>query len=220
MPLRPMQLALLVLPLAASSFAQSMPSTPVSDEFTHVLASVDLEPGQSASITVPDAYFQGAAPGEMTIYIPVGTFQDPVTFQVLAAPNDSFGALVQPGQKVVANFAYRVLDRKTNQVVTAFPSPVQYTVADGMIDENSVYWAVKPGATPGLVNANSASTIQGDVLSHPTPTAAVGWIVTTPKADLSMSGGGSAPGGAPMSGNGSTPGGGASGSGGASGGGM
>ncbi|HKI56681.1 MAG TPA: hypothetical protein VKB31_05965 [Trueperaceae bacterium] len=191
MSVRPTLLVLLALPLAALGFAQSLPATPVSSDFSHVLASVNLQPGQSASITVPDAYFKGAAPGDMTIYIPVGTFKDPVTFQVLAASNSHWDGMAKSGQKVVANFAYRVYDRKTHQVVGKFPSAVQYTVADTMVDKHSVYWAVKPGATPRLINANSASTIQGDVLSHPTPTAAVGWIITTPTADLAMKGSGS-----------------------------
>lgn len=182
-----------VLLLAGATFAQQMPSTPVSQEFPHVLATVDLQPGQSASITVPDAYFTGAAPGEMTIYIPTNAFGDPVRFQVLASANSRWDGMVQSGLKVVANFAYRVVDSKTGKPVQAFQAPVQYTVSDGMIDGHSVYWAVKPGGSPQIVNANAHSTVHGDVLSHPTPTAAVGWIITTPKADLAsaMKGGSS-----------------------------
>ena len=181
------------LALAGLTFAQQMPNTPVSQEFPHVLATVNLQPGQSASVTVPDAYFTGAAPGAMTIYIPNNAFADPVTFQVLASSNARWDAMAPSGLKVVANFAYRVVDSKTDRPVEAFKNPVRYTVSDSMIDGKSVYWAVKPGTTPKLVNANAASKIHGNVLSHPTPTAAVGWIITTPKADLkgSMSGSGS-----------------------------
>lgn len=189
MPMRLLRLAPVALLLAAvgvtQSMAQSMPDTPISQEFPHVLASVDLQPGQSASVTVPDAYFKGSAPGEMTVYIPAGTFQDPVTFQVLAASNRRWDAHVKSGTKVVANFAYRVLDRKTGKPLQAFPSAVQYTVSDSMINSHSVYWAVKPAG--GLIDANSNSNISGHVLSHPTPTAAVGWIITTPTSTLSMS---------------------------------
>jgi len=193
-----------VLLLAGATFAQQMPSTPVSQEFPHVLATVDLQPGQSASITVPDAYFTGAAPGEMTIYIPTNAFGDPVRFQVLASANSRWDGMVQSGLKVVANFAYRVVDSKTGKPVQAFQAPVQYTVSDGMIDGHSVYWAVKPGGSPQIVNANAHSAVHGDVLSHPTPTAAVGWIITTPKADLAsaMKGGGSGSNAGGTSGNG------------------
>ncbi len=170
--------------LAGATFAQQMPSTPVSQEFPHVLATVDLQPGQSASITVPDAYFTGAAPGEMTIYIPTDAFRDPVRFQVLASSNSRWDGMVKSGLKVVANFAYRVVDTRTGQPVQAFQAPAQYTVSDGMIDGHSVYWAVKPGGSPQIIDANAHSTVHGNVLSHPTPTAAVGWIITTPKADL------------------------------------
>ncbi len=186
---RTMVLAGLVLLLAGTTFAQQMPSTPVSKEFPHVLASVDLQPGQSASITVPDAYFKGAAPGEMTVYIPVNSFTDPVRFQLLASSNARWDGMVKSGEKVVANFAYRVLDLKTDQLVAKFAGPVQYTVSDSMIDKNSIYWAVKPGSPPTLINANKASTIHGSVLSHGTPVSTVGWIITTPSADLAnMSG--------------------------------
>lgn len=179
-------LASMLACLGMAAFAQALPSTPVSNEFPHVLATVSLQPGQSASITVPDAYFMGAAPGEMTIYIPPDAFKDPVTFQLLASTNSQWDSLVKSNLMVVANFAYRVIDSKTNQPLNGFSAPLQYTVADTMIDMHSVYWAVKPGATPTLINANAASSIHGDVLSHATPTAAVGWIITTPKADLAM----------------------------------
>ncbi len=190
MRIRAMALAGLVVLLAGATFAQQMPSTPVSQEFPHVLATVNLRPGQSASITVPDAYFAMGAPGSMTIYIPTNAFQDPVTFQVLASTNKRWDGMVNSKDMVVANFAYRVLDTKTGKLVEAFKNPVEYTVSDSMIDSNSVYWAVKPGNPPKLINANAKSKIQGNVLSHATPVAAVGWIITTPKADLagSMSG--------------------------------
>lgn len=201
MRMRTKILTAVVALLAGATFAQQMPSTPVSQEFQHVLATVDLQPGQSASITVPDAYFMGAAPGEMTIHIPTNAFRDPVRFQVLASPNGRWDGMVQRGLKVVANFAYRVVDTKTGQPVQAFQAPVQYTVSDSMIDGHSVYWAVKPGGSPKIVNANAHSAIHGNVLSHPTPTAAVGWIITTPKADLAgMMKGGTSSGGS--SGNG------------------
>lgn len=182
-----------VLILASITFAQQMmPATPVSKEFPHVLATVDLQPGQSASITVPDAYFTGAAPGAMTIFIPSDAFANPVTFQLLASSNSRWDAMVASGQKVVANFAYRVVDRKTGQPLEAFKAPLTYTVSDTMIDSHSIYWAVKPGSAPKLIDANAASKIHGNVLAHGTPTAAVGWIITTPKADLKamMSGAG------------------------------
>lgn len=170
--------------LAGAAFAQSMPASPIAQEFPHVLATLDLQPGQSASVTVPDAFFTGSAPGAMTIYVPAGAFTDPVRFQLLAGSNARWDKLVASDVKVVANFAYRVLDLKTGKLVEGFDAPLRYTVSDSMIDAHSIYWAVKPGAMPTLANANAASIIHGAVLEHPTPTAAVGWVVTTPKADL------------------------------------
>jgi len=170
--------------IAGSTFAQTMPDSPVAQAFPHVLATLDLQPGQPASVTVPDAFFTQGAPGEMTIYIPAGAFHDPVRFQLLANTNAHWDGMVGSGLKAVANFAYRVLDLKTGSLVEGFDQPLSYTVSDGMIDAHSVYWAIKPGAMPTLVNANAATVLHGTVLSHPTPTAAVGWVITTPKADL------------------------------------
>ena len=93
----------------------------------------------------------------MTIYIPVGTFKDPVTFQVLAASNSHWDGMAKSGQKVVANFAYRVYDRKTHQVVGKFPSAVQYTVADPMVDKEAAvrefFAAGKRGDWAGAASA-------------------------------------------------------------------
>ncbi len=173
-----------LLLLAGAAFAQTMPASPLAQEFPHVLATLDLQPGQSASVTVPDAYFGGSAPGSMTIYIPAGAFHDPVRFQLLAGSNARWDKVVASDVKAVANFAYRVLDLKTGKLVLGFDAPLRYTVSDSMIDAHSVYWAVKPGSMPTLIDANKASVIHGNVLEHPTPTAAVGWVVTTPKIDL------------------------------------
>jgi hypothetical protein len=192
MRMRTMVLTGFILLLGGATFAEQMPATAVSREFPQVLATLNLRPGQSATVTVPDAYFKGVAAGEMTIYVPANAFQDPVRFQVLTSSNGRWDGMVPMGLKVVANFAYRVVDTKTGKPVEAFRAPVQYTVSDGMIDANSVYWAVKPGDTPKIIDANAHSTIHGTVLSHPTPTAAVGWIITTPKADLKGAMGGSA----------------------------
>ncbi len=184
MRMRTMVLTGFILLLGSATFAETTPATAVSREFPRVLATLNLQPGQSATVTVPDAYFKGAAAGEMTIYIPANVFKDPVRFQVLTSSNGRWDGMVPMGQKVVANFAYLVVDTRTGKPLEAFRNPVQYTVSDGMIDAKSVYWAVKPGDTPKFVDANAHSTIHGTVLSHPTPTAAVGWIITTPKSDL------------------------------------
>lgn len=181
----------LLLVAGAASAQSAQPTSPLGELFPHVLASLELQPGQGGSVTVPDQYTAGPAAGAMTIHVPAGAFQDPVRFEVLAAPNASFASLVPNGVTVIANFAYRVTDLKTGALLTSFAAPASYTVSDTMVTKDSRYWAVHPsGESATLTDASAGSTIQGAVLSHPTPTAAVGWIVTTPTAQA-MAGGAS-----------------------------
>lgn len=174
------------------SFAQPAPNLAQSG-YPDVLAALYLQPGQSASVTVPDLYIRGMPAGYMTIQIPSGAFKVPVKFELLSSSNMAWDKLVPSNLKVVAAFAYRVTDTNSGQLIGKIAEPLVYTVSDTMIDGHSVYWATTP-TNPikliKLINANAASKIRGSVLQHVTPTAVVGWIVTTPKKDLMSTGGG------------------------------
>ncbi len=152
--------------------------------YPDVLGTLTLQPGQSGKITVPDQFTTGKAAGYMTISIPGNAFSVPVRFQVLAGTNSSWDSMVSPGQMVVANFAYRVINEKTGGLIEKFNAPITYSVTDSMITQNSIYWATTAAKPAKLINANAASSISGTTLSHPTPVASVGWIVTTPRSDL------------------------------------
>jgi hypothetical protein len=195
-----MRRALLLLGILAVALAgcqtlgQQVPAG-LTDYFPNVLASVYIQPGQEAKVTVPDQYTTGKVYGYMTITIPADAFTVPVRFDVLASPNSDWDSKVASDLMVVANFAYRVVDLSTGKLVEKFNKPATYAVTDSMIDMNSVYWAVvveqaassgygAPSATAKLVDANAASKIMGNTLEHGTPVASVGWIVTTPKKDL------------------------------------
>jgi hypothetical protein len=174
----------------AASTAASTPSSPgvppglTEYGYPHVLASINLEPGQKAQIMVPDQYSTGQVNGYMTITIPGDAFSVPVRFEVLAGSNSSWDKQVSSDLVVVANFAYRVIDRNTGKLVDKFDNPVTWEVQDPMVNMNSVYWATTAANPPKLIDANAASKIMGDTLEHAQPVALVGWIVTTPKSAI------------------------------------
>jgi len=156
--------------------------------YPYVVGTLDLQAGAGGTLTVPDQYTGGKpAAGSATITIPAGEFSVPVKFEVLAAANMNWDNKVAPNQKVVANFAYRVINEDNGQLIEKFARPVTYTVQDPMITGHSVYWATTESSPPKIINANKATTIAGHTLTHPQPVASVGWIITTPKKDLSSS---------------------------------
>jgi hypothetical protein len=164
--------------------------------YPDVLATVDLWPGQSTYITVPDQVrnedvIEERSVGLMTIRIPADAFTHPVRFEVLSNRDAAWNSQVPAGQTVVANFAYRVTDLITNMPVLQFAAPLDFYVYDSQITQSSVYWATTASNPIRVVNANQGSVIRGDFLEHATPVASVGWIITSPASEAVAS----APGG-------------------------
>jgi len=156
--------------------------------YPHVVGTITLKAGQSGTLKVPDQYSGSKdAMGTATVKIPSGAFSVPVKFQVLASRNSAWDNQVKTSQKVVANFAYRVIDTNNGKLVKQFQKPVTYTVKDPMITSDSIYWATTAKSSPKIINANTATRISNHTLMHPQPVATVGWIITTPKSDLSGS---------------------------------
>lgn len=178
---------LLLLGLPASQALASMTHPRGLQEFGYpvVLASVHFTPGQALKVTVPDQVTGGQPPGYATFSIPAHTFNKPVTIRFLAASNTAWDQHVSSKLKVIANFAYLVTDNNGN-IVKKFNKPITYTLKDPMVTQDSVYWATTAHHPPKLINANKASKISAKTLKHPTPVSSVGWIITTPKSDLSM----------------------------------
>lgn len=155
--------------------------------YPHVLKTINFKPGHAVTVKVPDAYTTGKPYGYETIVLPADAFTMPVKFEILAGTNRAWDKMVPSNLKVVANFAYLVTDASTGAIVTKFNKPAMYSVKDSMITKDSIYWATTAANPPKLINANKASKISGMTLSHATPVSAVGWIITTPKSEISMS---------------------------------
>lgn len=179
----------LVLGLAACQTAIKAANPQGLEKFgyPYVLKTVNFVPGHAMTVKVPDTYVRGMAPGYATYTIPANAFNEPVTIQILAGKNSYWDGMVNSKLQVVANFAYYVTSKTTGKPVVKFNAPIIYSVTDSMVNSHSVYWATTAANPPKMINANKFSKISGDTLKHGTPLSAVGWIITTPKSDISMS---------------------------------
>jgi len=181
---------LLLIGLSASQAVAAMSSPRGLQKYGYpvVLASVEFTPGHALKVTVPDQVTGGQPPGYATFSIPAHAFTKPVTIRFLAGKVSAWDKHVSSKLKVIADFAYLITDNSNGAIVKKFNQPITYTLKDPMVTKDSVYWATTAHNPPKLINANKASRIKGKTLSHPTPVSAVGWIITTPKSELSMGG--------------------------------
>jgi hypothetical protein len=113
------------------------------------------------------------------IEIPEGAFDHDVLFQVLEGNNNKFQASAPAGEKVIMNFAFRVIDVETNEILGTFKKPLTFSFKDKEINKESIYYNYKIDGT--ALNNNGASVIEGRTLSHPVAGAPVGWFITSPE---------------------------------------
>lgn len=161
--------AALLLPITASAQSSVVPDM-AQHGFPTVVASTDLAAGAAGSI-----HF-----GSITIQVPQGTFVGPVAVELLEGPVAKFQSVAPSGQTVVADFALRVVDTATGQLVGTFLKPVSFRLAQNDVTSASTYDNVTP---TGQIAPNPvAATVVGDVLSHPITAALVGWVVLSPSS--------------------------------------
>lgn len=116
--------------------------------------------------------------GEVQVTIPAGTFANPVKFQVIEGPLASFQANAPAGETVLMDFAFKVTDTTTNQLVGKFNKPVVVAYTDARVNANSKYYNT---TTDGKFVLNPAAPIiTGNTLKHGNPGAGVGWAITSP----------------------------------------
>ncbi|MCL8209328.1 MAG: hypothetical protein K6V97_14860 [Actinomycetia bacterium] len=165
---------LLTAGAAAAAWAQTVPDLS-QDGFPTVAAQQTVSPNQAATVTA----------GDITIRIPAGTFSTPVQFELLEGSNATWQAKAPAGQKVIANFAFKVVNSETGELVGTFAKPVVFTLTNPAVGPASKYWNITPAGA--MVTNPVAPTISGDTLSHPITAALVGWAVTSPAAATSVS---------------------------------
>jgi hypothetical protein len=113
------------------------------------------------------------------IEIPEGAFDHDVQFQVLEGNNRKFQVAAPVGERVIMNFAFRVIDLETNEILGSFKKPLTFSFKDKEINKGSIYYNYRIDGTPA--NNNAASVIEGRTLTHPVGGAPVGWFITSPK---------------------------------------
>jgi D-xylose transport system substrate-binding protein len=150
----------------------SVPTAAVPDfsqlGFPNVLASQDIKAGQAATITA----------GPFTIQVPAGTFNVPVKFEVLTGDLAGFLDNTPKGEMPVLDFAFRVTDTQTGQLIGKFNQPVVFTAKDPSIVAGSLYYNITPD---GKYVANpTGMKVQAGQLTHPIAGAVVGWVITSP----------------------------------------
>lgn len=138
--------------------------------FPNVVAEKEITPGQASSITY----------GSVKIDIPADAFTAPVKFQVIEGANADFQAKAPANETVLMNFAFKVTDKATNELVAKFNKPVMFFYTDAKINANSKYYDT---TVDGQMVVNKVpAKIEGTTLSHPIAGAGVGWAVTSPAA--------------------------------------
>ena len=138
--------------------------------YPKILASENITVGHAATLKS----------GDITINVPAGAFSDPVTFDLLGGQNTTFQPLVPKNKVVVANFAFRVTDLTTKQLIAKFNAPVIAIITNNRINLSSQYLDTTPSSPITVVSNPVAPTINGYTLKHGNLGAPVGWIVTSP----------------------------------------
>jgi hypothetical protein len=140
--------------------------------FSKVVAEREIEAGEAAKISHSG----------IKIQIPEGAFTNDVTFQVLEGDNKKFQKVAPAGETVIMNFAFRVIDSKTNEIIGSFNKPLTFSFKDKDVNKGSIYYNFKVDGT--IANNNTASVIDGRTLTHPVGGAPVGWFITSPSKSI------------------------------------
>jgi hypothetical protein len=163
----PISVALLMLFAACSSVgAQSAPDF-TKFGYPTVAKSMDLTPDQTATITA----------GDQSVTIKAGTFDNPVTFDLLTSDPSTWKDLVKD-RTVRAAFAFRVTDKNTKAIIAQFKQPVQYSYAGKDAQATDVILNTTAASPPVITVNGTAPTFDGKV-NHGFGGAGVGWLVAS-----------------------------------------
>ncbi len=133
-----------------------------------VAKSMDLTPDQAATITA----------GERSVAIKAGTFDVPVTFDLLTADPSTWQDKVQ-GRTIRDAFAFRVTDKATKALIGTFKQPVVYSYTDSDVASTDAILNTT-AVTPPVIAPNPAPiTFAAGKVSHPFTGAGVGWLLVS-----------------------------------------
>ena len=133
-----------------------------------VAMSMDIAPDQAATITA----------GDRSIAIKAGTFDAPVTFDLLTSDPSTWNDKVQ-GRTVHDAFAFRVTDKATKALVGAFKQPVVYTYTDTDLKSTDVILNTTAANPPVITQNATPITFANGKASHTFGGAGVGWLLVS-----------------------------------------
>jgi hypothetical protein len=125
---------------------------------------MDLTPDQGATLTA----------GDQSVTIRPGTFDNPVTFDLLTGDPSMWQALVKD-RTVRAAFAFRVMDKNTKALIAQFKQPVQYSYAGKDAQATDVILNTTAANPPAISVNGTPITFDGKV-NHAFGGAGVGWL--------------------------------------------
>jgi len=164
-------------PAQASPAAQATaaPAPPDMTKFGYptVAGTVNFTPGQAANVTA----------GALRADLPADLISKPIKFELLTGDNATFQP-VAGGRTVIGNYAFRVTDPATNQLVATFDSGKAVTVSftGAAVRSDTAIMNVSPTNPLTAVLNTGANTIEGQTIKHSFGGTTVGWLVVNPAA--------------------------------------
>jgi len=152
-----------------------------------VAKSMDIAPDQAVTITA----------GERSVAIKAGTFDAPVTFDLLTGDPNTWKGMVQ-GRTVRDAFAFRVTDKATKALVATFKQPVVYIYTDADVRNTDAILNTTAANPPAITPNPVAITFAAGKVSHPFTGAGVGWLLVSAPLNAAGSAATAAGGAAPI----------------------
>jgi hypothetical protein len=147
--------------------------------FPNVMGSVTFTPGQANTLTV----------GNQRLDMPADMISKTVTFEFLQGDNSFFAQNLSEddkGKPVIANFAFRVKDASTGQLIGRFDKPVVWSITDASVSSDSEIYNVSAANPPKITENTTPPTLQGTTLTHSFGGTVVGWLVVNPAPPVGM----------------------------------
>lgn len=168
-------LAAVLMLCATPALAQDVPDF-TNFGFPQVAATQQIAAGQAATISA------SVTGGSITVQVPAGAFTNAVKFDILTGPITNFTAKAPSNDQPVMDFAFRVTDMSTGQLIGTFEKAVTITATSPAITPDSGFFNIDTAGN-FMANPQGQETRTG-VLIHPLRMAMVGWVITTPKSEL------------------------------------
>jgi len=133
-----------------------------------VAKTMDVTPDQTVTITDSD----------QSVLIKPGTFDNPVTFELLTSQPSAWKDAVKD-RTVRAAFAFRITDKTTKAILAGSKIPVVYSYSGKDAQSTDTIFNTTPSTPPVASQNPIPTTFTDSKVTHPFNIAVVGWIVVS-----------------------------------------